>query len=309
MKQSLRLNMVPSPLILLVIVLLFIGALTASAFSVLDGDFSSWTIFHTNTDDPYVAGTGPNTSTGSGQRLSSGGNPGSCLQITHTFTYGDASFTGGIKTDFSYDPATQGPILGLSVAADIEASTTGSSGSSAWQLVISQSGRLYYSVPFAGFPTPTGWIRVSASGLTPTNFDTNPFAYVDNVTPDRNQPDFSSSGGVMQFGFAFGNRVLGPGTLNNTFLLDNFSVVSDDPVITAIVQETNSIRLTWTTIATKTNFIQATTGANDGGITNNFSDISPPIVVPGAGDVVTNFLDVGAVTNSPERYYRVRVVP
>lgn len=289
--------------------ILLISVLIARAFSISDGDFASWTIFHTNTDDPYVSGPPPNTSIGSGGQLSSGGNPGSCLEITHTFTTGDASFTGGIKTDFTYDPAAQGPILGLSVAADIDASTTGAGGSSAWQLIISQGGRRFYSVPFAEFPTPTGWVRVSISGLTPTNFDTNPFAHVGGVTPDGNQPNFSSSGGPMQFGFAFGNRVIGAGTLNNTFHLDNFSVASDYPVIIAIAQESNNIRLTWTTIAAKTNFIQATSGTANNGFTDDFLDVSPPIVVLGTGDVITNFLDVGAVTNKSARYYRVRVVP
>jgi hypothetical protein len=31
--------------------------------------------------------------------------------------------------------------------------------------------------------------------------------------------------------------------------------------------------------------------------------------VPGTGETVTNYLDPGAVTNSPTRFYRIRLAP
>jgi hypothetical protein len=40
-----------------------------------------------------------------------------------------------------------------------------------------------------------------------------------------------------------------------------------------------------------------------------YSNISPNLVVTGNGDSITNYLDVGAATNTPGRYYRVRLVP
>lgn len=45
------------------------------------------------------------------------------------------------------------------------------------------------------------------------------------------------------------------------------------------------------------------TGSYD---TNNFTDI---FTVTNTVGVVTNYLDVGAATNVPTRYYRVRLVP
>jgi len=39
---------------------------------------------------------------------------------------------------------------------------------------------------------------------------------------------------------------------------------------------------------------------------NSFSDISPVITLPGQGVVATNYLDVGALTNSAARFYRIR---
>ena len=63
------------------------------------------------------------------------------------------------------------------------------------------------------------------------------------------------------------------------------------------------------TIAGKTNVVQVTGGDGNGGFTNSFLDLSPPIIVPGSGPVGTNYLDNGGATNVPARYYRVRMVP
>lgn len=41
----------------------------------------------------------------------------------------------------------------------------------------------------------------------------------------------------------------------------------------------------------------------------NFFDISGPIIIHVSGDTATNYLDVGAATNVPSRFYRVRLVP
>jgi hypothetical protein len=81
------------------------------------------------------------------------------------------------------------------------------------------------------------------------------------------------------------------------------------PLVTAIALMSNDILVTWTTTAGKTNVVQVTSGDANGGFTNNFVDLSPPIIVPGSGLVGTNYLDSGGATNIPTRYYRVRLVP
>ncbi len=86
-------------------------------------------------------------------------------------------------------------------------------------------------------------------------------------------------------------------------------VVVSQPRITVIARETDDIRITWTTAAGRTNFVQVTAGSASGSFTNNFADLSLPIVVPGSGQVATNYLDIGGATNAPSRYYRVRLVP
>jgi hypothetical protein len=77
--------------------------------------------------------------------------------------------------------------------------------------------------------------------------------------------------------------------------------------ITAIARENNDIRVTWSTFAGTTNALQATTGAADGSYsTSGFANI---FSVANAAGSVTNYLDPGAATNFPARYYRVRLVP
>jgi len=44
------------------------------------------------------------------------------------------------------------------------------------------------------------------------------------------------------------------------------------------------------------------------GLTNGFTSLSSNIVIAGSGNVTTNYLDVGGATNSPTRFYRVRLI-
>jgi hypothetical protein len=80
--------------------------------------------------------------------------------------------------------------------------------------------------------------------------------------------------------------------------------------ITAIQREGNNVRIAWMTVNGKTNVLQSAPGTANGSYSNNFTDLSPPIIVPGCFCVATtNYLDVGGATNKPARYYRIRLVP
>jgi autotransporter-associated beta strand protein len=79
--------------------------------------------------------------------------------------------------------------------------------------------------------------------------------------------------------------------------------------IISVVQQSNDVNVTWTTAGGRTNAVQATAGDGAGGYSTNFADISGPIIIPGSVDTTTNYVDVGGGTNSPARYYRVRLVP
>jgi hypothetical protein len=76
--------------------------------------------------------------------------------------------------------------------------------------------------------------------------------------------------------------------------------------ISAIAREGNDLRVTWMTGPDKTNALQLAAGDVDGGYSNNFADI---FTVTNTVGFSTNYLDVGSATNSPSRYYRVRLVP
>jgi hypothetical protein len=79
--------------------------------------------------------------------------------------------------------------------------------------------------------------------------------------------------------------------------------------VTSIVRQGNNVLLTWLTTGGKTNVIQFTKGAAGGNYSTNFTDLSPIIVPNGLGLTSTNYLDIGGATNTPSRYYRVRLVP
>jgi T5SS/PEP-CTERM-associated repeat protein len=76
--------------------------------------------------------------------------------------------------------------------------------------------------------------------------------------------------------------------------------------ITSITQVDSNILVTWTMGSGKTNALQRTGGILGSYATNNFADI---FIVTNTVGTVTNYLDIGGATNSPSRYYRVRLVP
>jgi PKD repeat protein len=77
--------------------------------------------------------------------------------------------------------------------------------------------------------------------------------------------------------------------------------------ITSIVSTGDDVLINWMTGIGRTNALQATAGTGAGGYnTNNFAGI---FTVTNTTGPLTNYLDVGAATNIPSRFYRVRLVP
>jgi beta-galactosidase len=79
--------------------------------------------------------------------------------------------------------------------------------------------------------------------------------------------------------------------------------------ITSVTRQGSGVLVTWTTAGGYTNVVQATGGLPDGSYATNFLDLSGPIVISGSGDATTNYLDAGASTNGPGRFYRIRLGP
>jgi hypothetical protein len=106
-------------------------------------------------------------------------------------------------------------------------------------------------------------------------------------------------GAVDDITFGFGGA-------NTTY---NFEVVPEPATfrITDIGIEGEDVRLTWTTMGSdKTNALQVAAGDVSGSFTNNFTDL---FTVTNTIGSLTNYLDSGGATNTPSRYYRVRLVP
>ena len=194
----------------------------ASSVTFTDGNFSTttWTNSSLVYDDPSVPGPPPLTSTGSINRQPSGGDPGAYDQNVHNITYGDTIYTIAVDSAATYNPSMSGAISNIVFSADLMQSTAGSS---AWQLVVVQNGVKYYSVPLGAF-SGAAWAAYSLSGLTQSNFDTDPTALFLGEVGTGQEPNFSASGAPLTFGYALGNRLSGPGTITTVLGIDNWSV-------------------------------------------------------------------------------------
>ncbi len=110
-----------------------------------------------------------------------------------------------------------------------------------------------------------------------------------------------AAGGADPLGKGMSNTNQFLAGLNPTNTASLFSIVSVAP-------SGNDIVVTWQGAGTKTNVVQATNGQPSGTYTNDYEDIAS-VILP-AGSIVTNsYTDVGGATNSPARYYRIRLGP
>lgn len=102
---------------------------------------------------------------------------------------------------------------------------------------------------------------------------------------------------------------LGKGMSNtNQYLvgLDATNPASLFRILSAMPQS-NDMLITWTYGPGKTNALQETAGTSDGSYeTNDFTDV---VIITNTVGTITNYLDLGAATNQPALYYRVRLVP
>jgi hypothetical protein len=79
--------------------------------------------------------------------------------------------------------------------------------------------------------------------------------------------------------------------------------------IISLAREGNDLRVAWLMAPGATNALQVSSGGTDGSYnTNGFSDIFIVTNNTTAG-TLTNYLDIGAATNTPSRYYRARLAP
>lgn len=182
------------------------AALSAPASAVIvfnDGVFNppDWSL----TTITNAAGVG---STVSPFQQLTGGNPNQFRRIRHNLvvgTAGNGAVVGVHLNALSFYNPSSGAIASINYSEDsINFINQGGNGQGSG-LAIFQSGRYYIQrtpiliMPYAGFST---WTANAAPGLIASNLWEIDLA--GNLFPGNN-PDFSVSGGVMQFGFWRGN--------------------------------------------------------------------------------------------------------
>jgi hypothetical protein len=162
-------------------------------------------------------------------------------------------------------------------------------------------GTIYWSLSWGG-TNYTG----SQTGSTVNDADGNFGPAFNGILPSSASSDiralqFTGAAGAASTGNSLDYAVTpgAPTFINNANL--SFTVLNLVPNITAVSQESNDVRVTWLAQPGRTNVLQRAVGLANGGSSTNFIDISPNAF---GG---TNYLDVGAVTNFPSAFYRVRL--
>jgi ELWxxDGT repeat protein len=74
--------------------------------------------------------------------------------------------------------------------------------------------------------------------------------------------------------------------------------------ITSLTRQGNDILLNWTSPGGMTNLVQRGMGSS---VTDKFADRSAAMLAPAGYVVGMSYLDVGGATNSPSRFYRIRL--
>jgi T5SS/PEP-CTERM-associated repeat protein len=158
---------------------------------------------------------------------------------------------------------------------------------------------------------------VNNGTITTTNGGVTFFGGIDNHGTVLLDPNGSAVGDGIQNGWKqkFGFDPFDPTVANTDSDGDGFGnlqefLAATDPTnsasyfhVTSVVRTGSDVRVTWMMGPGKTNALQFASGAS---FTNSFADL---FVVTNTVGTVTSFLDVGAATNTPARYYRVRIVP
>ncbi len=163
-----------------------ITAGAAHGVSFVDGTFS---------DSDWTMETFPTSLTGQfTEQISAGGNPGAYKRvatINNNFTY-----NAHLRTAFIYDPSVSGAINSIDWSIDFKNFSAFGAGQG-YGLVLKQSGILYRGSFFATGTVPTLWQTNGQSALTSSNF-------TEGISGATN-PDFSSSGSAITFGFTTNN--------------------------------------------------------------------------------------------------------
>lgn len=165
----------------------------------------------------------------SGLQFLVGGNPNEFRLVRNSLSINGANSLDiglHVHNSFMYDPATSGAITSINYSEDSKNFVNQGGNGQGTGLVIVQSGKFYavrstiLVMPYSGF---SNWAPNSLSGIVASDLW--------EVTPagtflSGSNPDFSASGGVMQFGFYRGNSsgTTTSGVFNTECGIDNWHV-------------------------------------------------------------------------------------
>lgn len=209
----------PASLLLSLLVLPFVPVIVSAATA----NFSDGTFLDSNWSSVVQIKDGGGTA-GAAQ-ISSGGNPGPFRQIGITLnsssgSQNNAVYISGWMSGATFTPSLSGSIVSISYSeASLIISTVQACG-----IAVRQGGVIYYGPSFLD---SNSWTTTTQPTLTAASFDALP-AGVQN-------PNFSGTGGTIEFGFFRANSTgVGSSGYSTSGGIDNWSVVVtyDGPVAT-----------------------------------------------------------------------------
>ncbi len=176
--------------------------------SPCDGDFinENWTATKLSVSTAATANF-------SSLREPSGGTPAAYRRTEHVFSEGSI-IVAHLYNGFTYSPSINGAIAAIGYSYDLRHFTGPASGAVAYRLLLFQNGK-YYAGPNDEIYNDK-WESFSRANLTSASFV---------QIGGTGNPDFSSSGGLIRFGYISANSHTTPGAIQSkTSGLDNYCV-------------------------------------------------------------------------------------
>ncbi len=232
------------------------------------------------------------------------GDPTGTLTVNNNLTLNNSSVIHYALGTSSAETAVNGNLTlgGLLNVTDAGGFTTGT------YILFSYSGTLVNNGPTVG-STPNGsWtytIDTTISGLVRLEVTNGP-PPTDPYTQWQNFYFHCTAcpqavGTADPFGKGISNTNQFLMGLNPTNTASLFKIISETP-------SGNDVVLSWQTGGGRTDVVQAANGQINGSYSNDFQDIGS-VIVPGSGDTTATYTDTGGATNTPARYYRIRLGP
>jgi len=176
-----------------------------------------------NTDWTSVVTLGSPSSFVNGQ-VAAGGNPGAYRQTD--VTAGSTINSTHISSAITWDPSTQGALTILHFSFDGNYLSASPAVPIDLEPILRQGG-VIFAPNFDATPPPSlggGWQNLQSSPLGQANFiDSSSFGGTGTL-----QPDFSATGGLIEFGYALG---FGPGSFTTSAGIDNYLVAPEPTTI------------------------------------------------------------------------------